>query len=290
MEAPALSYLVITKNKLPDLKDRMPKLLTNVEADEEILVADGGSTDGSKEYFEELLRAGKIRYFISAPDAGESHAMNKLFFEARGALLKQISDDDVFHYPAIKAGKKFMLEHPEVDILGTDGGFKSQYAGAPVRKLSYQQAYEAWQKERTPFHACGLGNITRRSSLPLTGLWNPSFRRADMEFWLRVTAGKANVAWGLSPSYVNVSNPQSVSLVFMQKIKGETDRLNKFYLDKNPDSYIVERLKVLTNKIRYRPSQKKDFAAEWPALFATAEKWLDEENKGRPAEFLWNKA
>ena len=92
--------------------------------------------------------------------------------------------------------------------------------------------------------------MIRRSSLPLLGLWDPSFRRADAEFSLRVTAGKANIAWYTGYSFVNISNPQSVSLVYMKKIKDETDRLNKFYLNKNPDSFIVEKLKVLRNKIR----------------------------------------
>ena len=81
---PNLSYIIATKNKLPYLKIALEKLIANKKEGEEILVADGASTDGTKEYIEELERAGKIDFYISEPDYAESHALNKLFLKAQG--------------------------------------------------------------------------------------------------------------------------------------------------------------------------------------------------------------
>ena len=98
-----LSYIIATKNKLPYLKMGLEKLIANKKPDEEILVADGASTDGTKEYLERLRRDGKIEDFISEPDYGLAHALNKLVLRSNGELLKYLSDDDVFDYKTRRA-------------------------------------------------------------------------------------------------------------------------------------------------------------------------------------------
>jgi glycosyltransferase involved in cell wall biosynthesis len=289
-----LSYIITTKNKLPYLKDRLEKLIAIRKTDEEILIADGASSDGTKEYLKGLKKSGKIDSFVSEPDFGESHALNKLMLAANGPLIKIISDDDVFHYPTIEICKDFMLAHSEIDFVSTNGGFKNQDTDSNVRTLDSIQAYKRWLHNQTPFSFCGLGYIVRKSALPVTGLWNISFRRADAEFTLRLTAGKARIAWYTGYSFVNISNPQSVSLVFMKKIKAETDRLNSFYLGILPDPYLIERLKVLRNKIRSVLTKSKEgvvysFESRWPSLSTRAEEWLEDKNTESQGEFLWEK-
>ena len=61
-----LSYVTATKNKLPYIKIGLGKLIAAKKSDEEILVADGASTDGTAEYLAELKAAGKIDYFVSS--------------------------------------------------------------------------------------------------------------------------------------------------------------------------------------------------------------------------------
>ena len=291
MPEPVLSYIITTKNKLPYLSYTLEKLLAARRPDEEILVADAASTDGTREYLAKLLQEKKIDFLSSESDFGEPHALNKLFLKARGEIMTIVTDDDAFYYPGKKICREFMLAHPEVDMLGTNGGFKNQFLDKPVRPLVYTANFKERQTHHTPFNFCGLGVMIRRTSLPILGLWNPSFRRADAEFGMRVTAGPARLAWYTAPTFVNISTPQSVSLVYQKKIKDETHRLEKFYLNKNPDFYIVERLKVLQNKL----SQGWPFAkpktpanpAQWPQLFSAAETWLKEENKQNNGTFLF---
>ena len=71
MPSITLSYLIVTKNKLPYLESSLEKVIDQKKPDEEILVADGGSTDGTKEYLAELKAQNKIDYFISEKDFGE---------------------------------------------------------------------------------------------------------------------------------------------------------------------------------------------------------------------------
>lgn len=289
-----LSYAITTRNKLPYLKGVLDRLIKQKKLDEEIIIADGGSTDGTREYLAELKNNHAIDQFVSEPDKGEAHGFNKCLLSARGELIKIITDDDVFYYPAIMDCKNFMLSNPNIDLLSTNGGFKNQDATPYVKTLDYTKNYQQWQRDHTPFSFCGLGIMIRKSSLPIVGLFNPSFRRADAEFSLRVTSSKANIAWHSGFSFVNISNPKSTSIVHQKKIKEETDLLNKLYLNKNPDLFNVHKFKALKNRLLNRSSfqtaiLQENYQAQWSEFFSMSEKWLIAQNQKSTPQFLWNK-
>ena len=190
-----LSYLLATRNKLPYLKNRLEKLIANLKEDEEILVADGQSTDGTVEYLQTLKNSGKISYLVSENDVGIAHALNKIALEAKGVLIRFITDDDVFHYPTIQLCRDFMFSNPRLDILFTNGGIKDQNPSKPIKTLLYHENYKKWLTDKKPFTATDLGVMFRKSSIPLIGLWNTSFPSPDAEFVFRVMASKAEIAW-----------------------------------------------------------------------------------------------
>lgn len=289
-----LSYVMTTRNRLPYLKQTLPRLAKNKKEDEEIIVADGASTDGTKDYLESLKQVGLIDHYISEPDSGESHGLNKIFLMAKGTLITIITDDDVFNFEGLSAMKKFMLEHTEIDLMGSEGGFKDQDPNKSVRPLNYENDYRKWQKDHSPFASCALGLVYRRSSIPILGLWNTSYKQLDAEFTLRNSSGKTNIAWYTGHTYVNISGPQSTSLVYMEKIKKERETLNRFYLGKNPDSLISHKLKAVSNKIKSgnlfkTKKSSSSINVEWEPLAKIAEDWLLKINKEKSIEFIWNK-
>jgi glycosyltransferase involved in cell wall biosynthesis len=287
-----LSYIVTTRNKLPYLQNTMRELLKNKKGDEEIIVADGASTDGTKEYLEELFSAGKINAYLSEPDVSESHGFNKCMLMANGVLIKLITDDDAIYYPAVESCKKFMIEHPEIDLLGTNGGFLKQNTEDAPRIFDYSNEQKHWMQNHTPFSACGLGILLRRKSIPLVGLLDPAFRRNDAEFFLRATAGKANVAWYTGYAFVNISNQKSTSIVHSKQIESETKRLSKFYLDKNPDSFLFKKLKVLKNKVLYGKrlfTRSNVSTSDFSSLLLSSINWLEKTNGKTSHEFIWKK-
>ncbi len=292
-----LSYLIVTRNKLPYLRITLQKIISQKKPDEEILVADGASTDGTGNYLAGLKENGKIDYFVSEPDFGVAHALNKLILIAKGDLFMSVPDDDAFNFSIVAKCKEFMLEHTEFDLVCTEGGVlypaSGQNHGYTMRALNFVEDYKKWQKNHTPFPFCELGQIMRRSSLPVLGLRDIAIRRADTEFSLRVTSGKTKIAWYSGYMYVNILNEQSVSKVYMKQMKEETDRLNKYYLGKNRDLFIWERLKVLKNKIRSALITKKRQTnilggESWQTLANFAEKWLMEKNAETKPEFIYN--
>src|SRR5262249_49489706 len=121
MENASLTYLVNTFNKLPFLRCAMQRLLANVEPDQEVVVVDGGSTDGTRDYLEDLSARRAIHTYLSAADHGEAEGWNRGLLAARGNLIKLISDDDIFHYPSIRACRELMEAHKELDVMWASG-------------------------------------------------------------------------------------------------------------------------------------------------------------------------
>ena len=113
----ALSYIVSTKNKLPFLKYALKRLIKNIQPDEEIIVIDAGSVDGTVPFVEELKNDGLIDQFVSEVDKGEAHGYNKGLLLAKGVLIKVISDDDFFNYKAIQECKQVMLSNTHIDVM-----------------------------------------------------------------------------------------------------------------------------------------------------------------------------
>jgi len=298
---PTLSYLVATKNKLPYLKKTLDKLTERRTSDEEILVADGVSKDGTADFLAELKTAGKIDRFASEADSGVPHALNKLILASRGQLFMMIADDDAYHYPSIEACKKFMLDNPSIDAIASNGGvlypagsLTEKDPGYTIRALDYVPQYLRWQESRKPFSFAELGLILRRSSLPIVGLRDPSVVHADAEFSFRLTAGRANLAWYSGYSFVNILNKQSVSRTRAAEISADTARLKKFYLNENPDSFAVRKLKALRNRIRAGLASEKERVLvgddqSWPNLVAFSEKWLESKNSERQPRFIHNR-
>jgi glycosyltransferase involved in cell wall biosynthesis len=220
-----LSYIIVTYNRLPYLKDALSKLLAHKKADEEIVVVDGGSTDGTPEYLQELFERGEVNQFVSGKDKSLGHAINKGILMAKGELLKTMSDDDVYYYDEMQKCKNFLLAHPEIDALGTNG---TAHDGSDYHR---EEDFLLWKN--TPYHPfmmCEQGLWLRKSSLAIYGLADTSFTYFwDAEFTVRLTAGRARIAWYTGKTWEHVFSPDSISLKRPDLWKAESARLRRMY-------------------------------------------------------------
>jgi glycosyltransferase involved in cell wall biosynthesis len=229
MSAPdniTLSYYITTFQKLSYLKVALQDLMDNRLPDEEIVVADGGSKDGTPEWLQQQLAAGRIQHVVSAPDKGEAHGVNRALLACRGTLLKWINDDDVFCYPAIQECKAYMLANPEVDVVGADGF--DNYTGQALELVEHKTHFAKWQQTKEPFGFYGPGLMLRRSSLPLIGLTHALSRFVDNEYTYRIMCLPLQVTWYQQPVFVRIINEDSNTLKFL-KIKRVEQGINDTY-------------------------------------------------------------
>jgi glycosyltransferase involved in cell wall biosynthesis len=108
----------------------------------EHVVVDGGSTDGTVEILE---RAEGVR-FVSEPDRGLSHAMNKGVARARGAIIGWLNAADVYLPGALSAVAAAFVTRPEAEwgtgrCLIIDGDGREIRRGATAYKNFFLRRY-----------------------------------------------------------------------------------------------------------------------------------------------------
>ncbi|MEO6978896.1 MAG: glycosyltransferase [Mucilaginibacter sp.] len=207
-----LSYIIATRNRLTFLKITLPGLLAALQDDEEIVAVDGNSTDGAKEYLQQLFEQGKIQQFISEPDHNQAHGWNKGFMLAKGEIIKKIIDDDVHCYTAINKCKQFMLGNPQVDICISDCLASSIAGPSNIHVASRLKQYNDWKNGKTTcFTFTDVHMLIRKSALSYVGLFDTQFAMIDWEYSLRCSFLKANIAYYTGYNALSVGTPGNVS-------------------------------------------------------------------------------
>lgn len=226
-----LSYAIATYNRLPFLKITLEKLIGQLQPDEEIVIVDGDSTDGTKHYLQQLFDQGKIHQYISEPDKNQAHAWNKAMLMAKGTLIKKIIDDDVFCYDAIRKCKAYMLDNAHVDVVISDDLSSSLYNHTVIEKHSRLPQFEKWRDGLVPsFTFRDVNMLIRRSALAYIGLYNTNFIMMDWEYALRISYLKANIAYYTGYNALTVGHDQTVSsLKNEQLITVQGKRAGAFY-------------------------------------------------------------
>jgi glycosyltransferase involved in cell wall biosynthesis len=82
----------------------------------EIVVMDGGSTDGTKEIIQSF--GDEIQVFHSAKDGGAADAFNKGVHLATGEIIRYVAGDDKILVGHTRRMVDYLIENPEIDLLG----------------------------------------------------------------------------------------------------------------------------------------------------------------------------
>jgi glycosyltransferase involved in cell wall biosynthesis len=108
--APKISVVVPSYNQAQFLERTLLSVINQGYANYELIVIDGGSNDHSVQIIKQYEKY--ISYWVSEPDKGQSHAINKGFAKATGHLLCFQNSDDLFYEGAFGTLAAFYQKHP----------------------------------------------------------------------------------------------------------------------------------------------------------------------------------
>jgi len=200
-----VSFLITTKNRASRLEKTLQDLSEMVTNSDEIVVIDGGSTDGSVDVIRRYSTV--IGAWISEPDEGATHAFNKAILLAQGRFLIPYADDDELRMEGVEQAVDILEVNAEIDLLVCGG-----------TKVTSEKSYPIWIPDGTgygssvgdPWYygAPGVGLVIRRSSLAKTGLFE-SRLASDLEFVSRAIALSASVRFARIHLYTHFITSES---------------------------------------------------------------------------------
>jgi len=256
-----LSYLVCTYNRLNFIKILLPRLIENIKPDEEIIVVDGNSTDGAKEYLQKLYENGKIHQFVSEPDRNQSEGWNKGLLIAKGIIIKKLIDDDVHDYTAIRKCCDFMLTNAGIDICISNHLAFSLSGTTKPDITGRLPEYKRWKSGLIKtFTFSDVSMLVRRSSLSFLGLYDTQFKMMDWEYSLRMSWLQARIAYYTGYNSLSVSTPGNVTSTATKKLlkyEGEIGRVKYGYPGDHADISFYSKLKVWLGNTYYNLKNKK---------------------------------
>lgn len=107
---PRISVVVPSFNQARFLEATLQSLFGQGDADLEILVVDGGSTDGSADVIRR--HQDRLAWWVSERDEGQSHALNKGFARCTGEWLCWLNSDDLLLPGALRTLRAHMAREP----------------------------------------------------------------------------------------------------------------------------------------------------------------------------------
>ena len=181
---PLVSLVTPSYNQVDFLEATIRSVLAQDYAPIEYILIDGGSTDGSVEVIRRYTD--RLAWWVSEPDRGQAHAINKGLQRAKGSILGWLNSDDTLLPGAVRRVVAAMPDHPAVvhgSVLLVDEG------GEPIVRPKLG-------KRRRPFNLQNVvddglvnqpGAFWNRGAMEQAGLLDEGLKYViDYELWVRM--------------------------------------------------------------------------------------------------------
>ena len=158
----------------------------------ELIVMDGGSTDGSKGILNKYQKKDARLRWWSEPDSGPANAINKALTKCRGTLVGWLNSDDLYTPKAIERAVKAMQAHSEWMLcygwgehIDDQGRYLQAYPTLPSKEA------KPWQvPDKNAFqYGCFIcqPSVFFKAVMPvLIGKLDENLKAAfDYDYWLR---------------------------------------------------------------------------------------------------------
>lgn len=163
------------------LPKAVDSILQQTGVDLELIVLDGGSTDGTQEI---LQRYGQRLRWHSGRDGGAAAALQRGFAEARGEFLGWLNADDLLEPGALQQACERLMETPESSAVYGRGWWIDEQ-GSILREYPVQDPTPEQFAKECPIcqPACFFRASTHRACGGIDPQWKSAF---DYDLWIRL--------------------------------------------------------------------------------------------------------
>ncbi|GAM09746.1 chondroitin synthase [Geobacter sp. OR-1] len=150
----------------------------------EYIIIDGGSTDESVEIIKKYEK--HLVYWVSEPDRGQSHAINKGFDRATGEIFGWLNSDDWYHPGALNAVAEAFTANPDAGAVVGGGDYVDEGGMVIVRTVPSVVTVDTictWFDSHFWQPSCFFTNVVWGKCGPLDESLDLAM---DIDLWLKI--------------------------------------------------------------------------------------------------------
>ncbi len=114
---PLVSIVMPSFNQAAFITASVQSVLSQSYANLELIVADGGSGDGTQALLASLQAQDARLHWVSEPDAGPADALNKALRSVRGTVIGWLNSDDVYIPGAVQRAVQALANSPDLMMV-----------------------------------------------------------------------------------------------------------------------------------------------------------------------------
>jgi glycosyltransferase involved in cell wall biosynthesis len=182
MSVPKISVVIPSFNQARFIQDTLLSVINQKYPALELIVIDGGSTDGSVDIIKKYDQY--MSYWVSEPDGGQTHGLIKGFKRATGEILCWLNSDDLHTPNTLREVADCFRKHPNVDAIFGDSIWIDE-CGTPLR-VQREIPFNRFIWMYTYNYIPGMSMFWRKQLYQKSGGLNPEYNLAmDADLWIR---------------------------------------------------------------------------------------------------------
>ena len=225
---PLISLVLAVKNGLPHLRKTIEAVRRQTYRRIELIVQDGGSTDGSLEFLQSIRGLPKLNV-VSKPDSGIGQAYNRGISRSRGDIVAFVSCDEFFDDDALEKVVGWFMRQPDAPVIY--GSVRLVNADERIVQVFVPSAFElngVLRNEIVPPIAAAFLN---RARIGDNLYFDETLKTCpDYDFWIRVG---------------RTCGPGAIMRVEDPIVSARADRASMSYRAESFDQFCKDKLTIL---------------------------------------------
>lgn len=183
--SPLVSVVMPSLNQARFLEKALSSVLEQSHQRLELIVADGGSNDGTLELLRQWqARDARVRFF-SEPDTGPAEALNKALARVRGTIVGWLNADDEYTPGAVQRALQALRSQPQWALVYGQGEHMDE-AGRRLEPYPTLPPHTPLARFNQGCFICQPTVFFKRTVALLLGPLDESLKTAfDFDYWLR---------------------------------------------------------------------------------------------------------